>query len=101
MLFIVMNEYMNKRKIEFCLLKINGLGNRELLKMVSMEQLEMFIINIIFIIFGYVLLKICQIHFALSDLIVLVIGQILLLSLCVLTNGIKIKNMYPDRVLRF
>ena len=101
MLFIVMNEYMNKRKIEFCLLKINGLGNRELLKMIITEQLEMFIINISFIICGYALLNICQIHFALSDVIVLTIGQVLLLSLCVLTNSIKIKNMYPDRVLRF
>lgn len=101
MLFIVMNEYMNKRKIEFCLLKINGLGNKELLKMVIMEQLEMFIINIVFIICGYALLNICQIHFALNDTMVLAVGQVLLLSLCVLTNGLKIKNMYPDRVLRF
>ena len=30
-----------------------------------------------------------------------IVGQVLLLSLCVLTNGLKIKNMYPDRVLRF
>lgn len=101
MLFIVMNEYMNKRKVELCLLKINGLGNRELLKMIIMEQLEMFIINIGFIICGYTLLSICHIYFALSDLIVLTIGQILLLSLCILTNSLKIKNMYPDRVLRF
>ena len=69
--------------------------------MIIMEQLEMFIINISFIICGYALLNICQIHFALSDVIVLTIGQVLLLSLCVLTNSIKIKNMYPDRVLRF
>lgn len=96
-----MNEYINKRKIEFCLLKINGLGNKELLKMVIMEQLEMFIINIVFIICGYALLNICQIHFALNDTMVLAVGQVLLLSLCVLTNGLKIKNMYPDRVLRF
>lgn len=101
MLFIVMNEYMNKRKVELCLLKINGLGNIELIKMIIMEQLEMFIINIGFIICGYTLLSICHIYFALSDLIVLTIGQILLLSLCILTNSLKIKNMYPDRVLRF
>ena len=101
MLFIVMNEYMNKRKIEFCLLKINGLGNRELIKMIIMEQLEIFIINGLFIICGYVLLNICHIYFALSDLIVLAIGQVLLLSLCTLMNSLKIKNMYPDKVLRF
>lgn len=101
MLFIVMNEYMNKRKVELCLLKINGLGNRELIKMIIMEQLEMFIINIGFIICGYTLLSICHVYFALSDLIVLTIGQVLLLSLCILTNSLKIKNMYPDKVLRF
>lgn len=101
MLFIVMNEYMNKRKVELCLLKINGLGNRELIKMIIMEQLEMFIINIGFIICGYTLLSICHIYFAISDLIVLTIGQVLLLSLCILTNSLKIKNIYPDKVLRF
>ena len=101
MLFIVMNEYMNKRKIEFCLLKINGLGNKELVKMTSMEQLEIFIVNLIFIICGYILLKVFHIHFSLIDIMMICIGQILLLCLCVLTNGIKIKNMYPDRVLRF
>lgn len=101
MLFIVMNEYMNKRKIEFCLLKINGLGNRELIKMIVKEQLEIFIINGLFIICGYVLLNICHIYFALSDLIVLAVGQVLLLSLCTLMNSLKIKNMYPDKVLRF
>ncbi len=101
MLFIVMNEYMNKRKVELCLLKINGLGNRELLKMVIMEQVEMFVTNIFFIVCVYVLLNVFHIHFLLSDVMVTCIGQILLLCLCILTNGIKIKNMYPDRVLRF
>ena len=101
MLFIVMNEYMNKRKVELCLLKINGLGNRELLKMVIMEQVEMFVTNIFFIVCVYVLLNVFHIHFLLSDVMVICIGQILLLCLCILTNGIKIKNMYPDRVLRF
>lgn len=101
MLFIVMNEYMNKRKIEFCLLKINGLGNKELLKMIVMEQLEIFITSIGFILFGYTVLNICYIRFSSSDFIVMILGQILLFGLCVLTNGIKIKNMYPDKILRF
>lgn len=101
MLFIVMNEYMNKRKIEFCLLKINGLGNKELLKMIVMEQLEIFITCIGFILFGYAVLNICYIRFSSSDFIVMILGQILLFGLCVLTNGIKIKNMYPDKILRF
>lgn len=57
-LFIVMKEYMSKREMEFCLLKINGLGNIDLIKMVFIEQVLIMVRNIIFIICECIILRI-------------------------------------------
>lgn len=60
-LFIVMKEYMSKREMEFCLLKINGLGNIDLIKMVFIEQVLIMVRNIIFIICECIILRILNI----------------------------------------
>lgn len=101
MLFIVMKEYMSKREIEFCLLKINGLSNIELIKMVFIEQALIMDRNIILIIIEWIILRVLNIAFSLDNFIILILGQILLMTLCVLFNALKIKYLYPDKKLRY
>lgn len=101
MLFIVMKEYMNKREIEFCLLKVNGLSNKELSQMVCIEQILIIIKNLVFIITGFILLRFTGIAFSIENILVLVSGQFLLFIFCTLFNALKIKYLYPDKKLRF
>lgn len=101
MLFIVMNEYMNKRKIELCLLKINGLSNKELLKLLVIEQIEILIKCLLIIMLIYISLIIIKINYAFNDVIIIIVGQILLFILSLLINTYKLKKLYPDEILRF
>lgn len=36
-----------------------------------------------------------------DNFIILILGQILLMTLCVLFNALKIKYLYPDKKLRY
>ena len=101
MLFIVMNEYMNKRKTELCLLKINGLSNKELLKLLLIEQIEILIKCLLIIMLIYISLIIIKINYAFNDVIIIIVGQILLFILSLLINTYKLKKLYPDEILRF
>lgn len=100
MLFIVMKEYMNRREIEFCLLKINGLSNIELTKLIIIEQLTIIAKNIFFICLEFILLKLLDFNVSISEFIIIVIGQIILFVLCTLYNALKIKYLFPAKRLR-
>ena len=101
MILILINNYLGKRKKEFALLKINGLGNLDLTKLVLFEL-------VIFNLIGFVLpciLSIGVISFSGLTLDLTIIAVILLLQIaamiiCLAVNIIKIKHLYPDLVLR-
>lgn len=101
MILMLLNNYLGKRKKEFALLKVNGVGNRELIRLIIYELLSFNMIG--FIIPGIVTITaifIFKIHLDIMIIVVIMILQLLVLLICLVTNIIKIKKIYPDHVLR-
>ena len=101
LLFIVLKEYTQKRSQEFALLKINGITNSELFTLVFLEQLKIFIKNLIIIIIFISTIYFINKSVSLSIIIISISSQIILLLFSLLYSSIKIIKLSPDKVLRF
>lgn len=101
LLFIVLKEYTQKRSQEFALLKINGITNSELFTLVFLEQLKIFIKNLIIIIIFISTIYLINKSVSLSIIIISISSQIILLLFSLLYSSIKIIKLSPDKVLRF
>lgn len=100
LLFIVLKEYMNKREIEFCLLKINGISNKDLCKMVFIEQLYLCLKSMAFMLILNIFYCLVNLELSLDSQFLICISQMLLFILCLAYNIYKIRMIYPDKRLR-
>ena len=91
---------MNKREIEFCLLKINGISNKDLCKMVFIEQLYLCLKSMAFMLILNIFYCLVNLELSLDSQFLICISQMLLFILCLAYNIYKIRMIYPDKRLR-
>lgn len=101
LLFIVLKEYMQRRNQELALLKINGINNQELFKLIFLEQLKIFMINSIFIAVIIGLKYLVTHDISISIILIMIISQMILLLFSLIYNGIKVVKLSPEQELRF
>ncbi len=101
LLFIVLKEYEERRKLEFALLKINGLSNREIMKIIGIELLRFHKTNMFVFVLLLIMSIVLKMNFSYFLVFLIIINQCLLILICYLHNFLSVKKISPDKILRF
>lgn len=101
LLIVLFNHYVNQRNKEFALLKVNGLGQQDILKIIINELIDLniygyFIPSIIFIIITYFL----SMKVSLNMYLLIYSTMIIQMIISYLINKFFISKIFPERIFR-
>lgn len=101
LLIVLFNHYVNQRNKEFALLKVNGLGQQDILKIIINELIDLniygyFIPSIIFIIITYLL----SMKVSFNMYLLIYSTMIIQMIISYLINKFFISKIFPERIFR-